>query len=280
MLVYLITNKINGKQYVGQHAGLDLEVYWRRNVWLALNNYQGKRLLYRAIRKYGEGNFEIVPLVIVKSKKEMDKYEIGLIAHLDLCNPEKGYNLTQGGGGSFGFKPDEETRQKMSKSHIGLKMPESHSRKLSERNKGNKYAFGKKMTEEHCQALIKINTGAKRSEDTRRKLSESHKGKILSEETKQRISESQKGRIFSEETKQKMSSAQKGNQNRLGDTKSVEERKKISESLRGNKNAAGAVRTPEYCRQKSESQMGRKFSEETRRKMSIAAKNRHNKGTQ
>jgi group I intron endonuclease len=200
MLVYLITNKVNGKRYVGQHAGSDLDVYWHHNAYMALNGYQGKRLLYRAIRKYGEESFEVIPLVIVNSKEEMDRYEIGLIAHLDLCNPEKGYNLTAGGGGSFGFKPDEETREKMSKSHIGLKMPESHSRALSERNKGNKYSLGRKMTESNHNKLMAVHIGSKRTEEAKKRMSDSHKGKKMSEETKQRMRESQQLRRQKENT--------------------------------------------------------------------------------
>lgn len=192
MFVYLITNKINGKRYVGQHAGPDLEVYWRRTIYFALNGYQGKRLLYRAIRKYGESNFEMLSLVQVNTKEEMDRYEIGLISHLDLCNPEKGYNLTAGGGGSFGFRPDDETRAKMSKSRTGLKMPESHRRKLSERSKGNKYSLGKKMTEDNFNKLMAVHIGAKRSDEARHRMSEAHKGKKLSEETKQKMREAQK----------------------------------------------------------------------------------------
>lgn len=211
MILYLITNKINGKRYVGQHVGNDLQAYWLRNVYLAQNGYQGKRLLYRAVRKHGPENFDVEVLTFVETKEELDRYEIGLIAHLDLCNPEKGYNLTQGGGGSLGFNPDEETREKMSKSHIGLKMPDSHRRKLSERNKGNKYSLGRKMTKENFEKLMAVHIGAKRSEETRRKLSESHKGKKQSEETIRKRSLALRGQKRSEETSRKISEALKGN---------------------------------------------------------------------
>jgi group I intron endonuclease len=187
MLVYLITNKENGKKYVGQHAGTDLESYWQRNVWLAENGYQGKRLLYRAIRKYGADGFEVKSLVIVGTKQEMDYYEIGLIKAWDTTNPEKGYNITHGGDGSFGVKMSEETRAKMSASRTGLKMPESHSQKLSQRNKGNKYALGRKMTKENFDKLMAVHIGAKRSAEARQRMSDAHKGKKLSEETKQKM---------------------------------------------------------------------------------------------
>ena len=211
MFVYLITNKINGKRYVGQHAGEDLNDYWNRNIWLAENGYQGKRFLYRAIRKYGKDNFDIHPLVIVANKWELDLYEIGLIRAWDLCNSEKGYNLTQGGGGSWGYRPDKETREKMSKSHIGKKMSEENRSKLIERNKGNDYARGRKMSERHFQRLLETHVGAKRTDEARQRMSEAHKGKKQSEETKFKRAAALKGQKRSEETKRKMSEAAKGN---------------------------------------------------------------------
>lgn len=202
MLVYLITNKINGKKYIGQHVGTDLESYWLRNVWLAENGYQGKRLLYRAIRKYGSEGFEVKPLVVVGTKQEMDYYEIGLIKAWDTVNPKKGYNITHGGDGSLGVKMSEETKAKMSESHIGLKMPESHRRKLSERSKGNKYALGRKMTKDNFKKLMAVHVGAKRSEEAKQRMSDAHKGKRASEETKQKMREAQQRRRQLEASKQ------------------------------------------------------------------------------
>lgn len=177
MFVYLIQNKINGKKYVGQHVGDNLDVYWDRNVWLAENGYEGKRLLYRAIRKYGRDNFIVRPLVIVGSKEELDYYEKELIKVWNLCDPQKGYNLTQGGGGSWGYCPDEETRAKMSRSRIGKKMSEENRLKFIERIKGNKFALGRKMSPEHFQKIIETHLGAKRTEESRKRMSDAHKGK-------------------------------------------------------------------------------------------------------
>jgi group I intron endonuclease len=211
MFVYLITNRINNKKYVGQHAGKDLQKYFERTVWMALHGYQGKRLLYRAIRKYGVENFAISPIVIVNNKWEMDLYETRLIESFDLRNPEKGYNLTKGGDGTLGFYPDDETRQKMSKSHFGKKMSEENRLKFIERNKGNKYALGRKMTEEHFQKILATHLGAKRSEESRKRMSDAQKGKKQSEETKIKRAAALKGQKRSEETKRKMSESLMGN---------------------------------------------------------------------
>jgi group I intron endonuclease len=194
MLVYSITNKQNGKKYIGQHAGDDLGLYWHRNVWLAESGYQGKRALYRAIRKYGAEGFDVKTLVIVGTKTDMDYYEIALIKAWDTTNPEKGYNITEGGSGSLGVKMSDETRAKMSKAREGKKPSEKNRLEFIERNKGNKYASGRKMTKENFDKLMAVHIGAKRSDETRQRLSDSHKGKKASEETKQRMRDAQKGR--------------------------------------------------------------------------------------
>ena len=187
MFVYQITNLVNGKKYVGQHAGGSLSAYWEKTVYFAQHGYQGKRLLYRAIRKHGPESFEIKPLVVVGTKWEMDRYEICLIKALDVMNPQKGYNITAGGRGSFGVVASEETRIKMSQTRTGKKMPESHRRKLSERSKGNKYALGRKMTKENFDKLMVVHIGAKRSDESKKRMSDAHKGKPLPEERKQNM---------------------------------------------------------------------------------------------
>lgn len=180
MFVYIITNKINNKKYVGQHAGNDLQQYFARTIWLAQMGYQGKRLLYRTIRKYGPESFEIKPLVIVTSKWEMDLYEIGMIKALELTNTQKGYNITQGGGGSLGVKFGEETRAKMSKAREGKKMSEKNRQEFIKRIKGNKFALGRKMTKDNFDKLRACSLGVKRSEEARKRMSEAHKGKSWS----------------------------------------------------------------------------------------------------
>ena len=44
MHVYLIQNIVNGKIYIGQHAGDDLEMYWKHNIRAALAK-RGNKLL-------------------------------------------------------------------------------------------------------------------------------------------------------------------------------------------------------------------------------------------
>lgn len=106
--------------------------------------------------------------------------------------------------------------------------------------------------------------GYKKTEDHIRKTSWP-KGKTHSDETKEKLSELFKGRVFSEETKRKMSESAK--------------KKKLSEEHKRKISEAGKRRAPisEETRKKlliaaKGRNVGRKASEETRRKMSEARK--------
>lgn len=212
MFVYVVTNKVNGKRYVGQHSGEDLNKYWRNCVIHALNNRHGKnRLLYRAVRKYGPDSFKIAPLVVVSSKWEMDRYEIGMIAVWDLCNPEKGYNLAAGGQGTLGYKFSDEQLKRLSDSHKGIKQSDETKIKRSQSLIGQRRSEETKQRMSKAQMGNKARLGDSKSEEERQKLSQSLKGNknalgaIRSPEYCKEKSESQKGRIISEEHRKKIS---------------------------------------------------------------------------
>jgi group I intron endonuclease len=170
VIVYLITNKINGKRYVGQ-TSQTLARRWKRHQY----SFPHRRAsyLYNAIQKYGVENFEVKPLIIVGNKVDMDYYEQSLIKMWDLKNPEKGYNLTDGGGGMLGFHLSEQTKRRMSE-HI---KSEEHRKNISKAKIGNKSRLG-----------------ILHSEETKRLMSEKAKGRIFSEEHRHNLSLAQQHR--------------------------------------------------------------------------------------
>ncbi len=89
--IYLITNQLNGKKYVGQ--ALDIEERWKRHI-RDINNYDF--VIYRAMRKYGVENFSFEVLEECDVDK-LDEREIYWINELDTYN--NGYNMTMGGEG-------------------------------------------------------------------------------------------------------------------------------------------------------------------------------------
>lgn len=173
--IYRITNKINGKTYIGQHHYTNeknpMGRYWGGGI-----------LLHRAIEKYGKENFEREVIYRrIRDKETVDAMEIWAIAKERKENKNGCYNIANGGGGL---------------SHIDY--PEELRRKLSEAAKGNQKWLGKHH-----------------SDETKRKISEAKKGNQYwlgrhhSEETKRKIGEQKKGnknnlgKHWSDETKQK-----------------------------------------------------------------------------
>lgn len=117
--VYKITNKVNGKVYIGITTQT-LKNRWKAHIRDAENS--NSRLICRAIKKYGSDNFLIEPIKECGSIAEMRQEEINYIRLFDSMNIEKGYNLTTGGEGTFGFKPSKEQLENHSKAMKG-KMP-------------------------------------------------------------------------------------------------------------------------------------------------------------
>lgn len=87
--IYLITNKINGRHYVGQ--SIDIARRWRQHREIA---HCGQAPLYKAIQKYGIENFDFCILEEC-SKEELNDKEIQYIEQYNsyFC----GYNQTRGG---------------------------------------------------------------------------------------------------------------------------------------------------------------------------------------
>ena len=80
--IYLVTNKENGKQYIGQTT-YDVKTRWRNHVYHSKhsldNNY-----FHRAIRKYGEKSFEISIVEEIEDYNLLDEKEIFYISFYPL----------------------------------------------------------------------------------------------------------------------------------------------------------------------------------------------------
>ena len=91
--IYLITNQINGKQYVGQ-TSFSLQQRFKTHYYDALKETAKHRPLYSAIRKYGIDNFTISLIEETDFPNEREQYWIK-----KLQTYETGYNATLGGEG-------------------------------------------------------------------------------------------------------------------------------------------------------------------------------------
>lgn len=88
--IYKITNKVNGKSYIGQ-TRYTVEFRWRQH-----KNNKDNSHFHQAIRKYGEENFTVETLEEC-DVEQLDSREIFFIAKYNTF--EEGYNTTIGGGG-------------------------------------------------------------------------------------------------------------------------------------------------------------------------------------
>lgn len=88
-VIYLITNKINGKMYVGSTTGT-IQKRWREHRCLAKTKTD--IYLYRAMNKHGEKNFKIEEICTVLDISFLNATEEYFINLFNTYQP-KGYNL-------------------------------------------------------------------------------------------------------------------------------------------------------------------------------------------
>jgi len=153
MIIYKITNKINGKVHIGQTIH-SLDDRWQQHI---RNAKKGVRThFYSAIRKYGENNFEPEVICEATTKEELNLLETYYIQEYDSI--DVGYNMVDGGNNNVMFIPEvnqhhkdvvrsEENRTKISNSMKkkiadGDFFKPEHRKKLSDKAKGNKNGEG------------------------------------------------------------------------------------------------------------------------------------------
>lgn len=104
--VYQITNKLNGKIYIGKHQTKDLNDGYMGS---------GKHLRY-AIEKYGIENFTKEILFKFDNEEEMNAKEADLVTE-EFCLSEDTYNLCPGGQGGWGYVNNSVWSEEKRKEH-------------------------------------------------------------------------------------------------------------------------------------------------------------------
>lgn len=117
--VYLLTNTVTGKKYVGKTNKFNLRWYQhKKEAGYAKDNI----LLHKSIRKHGSEVFTHELIEWCETEESSLEREMFWIAKLKTKVPN-GYNLTDGGEGQTGLKHSEETKRKMSIASTGRKLP-------------------------------------------------------------------------------------------------------------------------------------------------------------
>ncbi|KKN76958.1 hypothetical protein LCGC14_0364500 [marine sediment metagenome] len=115
MIIYKVTNKINGKFYVGQTIN---GLAWRKNEHLKSAQRSVNNHFHSALIKHGKENFNWEVLCICYSVNVLNEMEQHYIALYNSMND--GYNMTSGGEN---YTVSEETREKMRKANAGKNNP-------------------------------------------------------------------------------------------------------------------------------------------------------------
>lgn len=183
--IYLTTNTINGKKYIGQHARSFFD-----------KKYLGSgTALKNAILKYGPENFKCEILCECDSQEELDRMEKLFIRENNACMDSCFYNITTGGRMCQLPFQSEETKAKISSANKGKKRTQEQNERNSIAKKGSKW-----MHKGDVQSIIMrdevqahLSDGWKLGMHSRKAMPPS------SPEKKQRISNALKGKPHSSE---------------------------------------------------------------------------------
>jgi group I intron endonuclease len=179
MIIYRITNLINGKIYIGQTVK-SMSKRWSEHVY-----YVGIKTtaLYAALYKYGIDNFSVEIICSAIKPEYLNELERYFIKHYNCMSPN-GYNLTSGGDSAF--KRSDESKRKMSETMRGHPVSVKTRKIFSSLLKGKPgIRKGFKASKETRLKLSQCQIGKKASLATRKKMSKSHKRRF--KETAARI---------------------------------------------------------------------------------------------
>jgi group I intron endonuclease len=171
MIVYIATNAINRKRYVGMtEQSLAKRI---RDHRLAVRK-GSKTAFHSALRNYGFENFTFEAVASARTREALQKAEREIIAQECTIAP-LGYNLTTGGDGRSGKMPDYAVAN-MVAAQKRIRAAETSEQKLS-RNRAIS-AAKKGKSQPWCSANGSRLLGIKRQDDFRNKVSSGVKSYI------------------------------------------------------------------------------------------------------
>lgn len=204
--VYVHTNKINGKKYVGITSRKP------EDRWDYGCGYRGQVYFYRAIQKYGWDNFKHEVLLTNETKEYACAAEKCLIKAYASNNPKYGYNLSSGGeAGAAGIPWSEERRKALSDKFKGRKLSDEWKEKIRKAKTGTHASEEtKKKLSEQKQGELNNFYGKRHSDESKKKMSDAKVGKPATEKQLEGLKLGRGTTYWTEETYQKLSESKRG----------------------------------------------------------------------
>lgn len=181
MIIYMATNRLDGKEYVGQTIN---NLKQRRNEHIGASlNKRDNNYFHSAIRKHGPENFDWEIIQECNSIDQLNRLEIFYIGYYDTFG--NGYNLTNGGKNILA---SEETKKRISDAVKGQNNPfygKTHSilsrEKITEagKNRGPVSDETRKKMSDAQRGENNANYGKTMSDAQKKKLSKAQKGKYM-----------------------------------------------------------------------------------------------------
>ena len=151
MEIYKVTNKVNGKCYIGKTV-YNLE--HRKKGHLKVKNIRNYPF-YNALNKYGLGSFTWETIYVCNNEEELNKMEMYFIKELNTLHPN-GYNLSLGGDGQSGFKHSEESKRKISENNWMRGLPKERHPMYGKHHTSESKS---KMSNKLSKPIICVTTG-------------------------------------------------------------------------------------------------------------------------
>lgn len=188
--LYLVTNTVNGKRYVGVTTQGYL-FRWKQHCYTAMRG--ARTYFHRAIVKYGSDSFIVELVGVALDARAGSAFERELIKQ---HQPE--YNQTNGGEFTTGKKHTAEVRAKISASATGRKNDPAQSAAHARRIKAMLAAD----PEYRAKVLSALEKGRANIDRTKQKAaaSISSKNRVWSVESRKKLSESRMGTRHAPET--------------------------------------------------------------------------------
>lgn len=163
--IYIITNDVNGKRYVGQTIK-PVAIRFSQHVSVSRPGVRGSAL-HRAIAKYGRAAFTVSTIATCETKVRADELECAWIGFTRSDSRDVGYNLTEGGGGIVGLVHTPESRAKMSAARKGKPHTAEHRARIGAAHRGKvvprdvveRSAAAKRGSKHTAEAKAKISAG-------------------------------------------------------------------------------------------------------------------------